>query len=165
MSKYAAIDCYRFALERQLLEGRLAISSFERLFDQLSDREGEVAFSLEGKLSDRGRVGFRLRVTGVVSLVCQRCLDKLSHQVDIDNRLEMSPDMSELTQEELEDVGTDYLPLEKTLDVSDLVEEELILSLPVAPRHDECSLQHQKASGGQVLSFPRLSGLKHSELS
>lgn len=160
MSQQTVIDCQRFATEQQTLSGEFAVISLERLHDQLFDTEGNVSFELSGWRGDRGQVSFRLKVDGVLHLVCQRCLGGLPFELSVDSRFEMLPAGIEVSQEELEDDSKDFLPLEKMLNVFDLVEDEVILALPVAAKHSECDLQGRAEAGGNVSPFAALASIK-----
>jgi uncharacterized protein len=73
----------------------------------------------------------------VVSLECQRCLQPMSHPLAVERRLRFVADEDQAAEldEESED---DVLALPRRLDVQVLLEDELILALPLVPRHDRC---------------------------
>ena len=52
----------------------------------------------------------------------------------------MIPEGKEVAEEELEDDTRDFLPVAGELDVAELVEDEILLAVPVAPRHEKCGL-------------------------
>jgi uncharacterized protein len=160
MSQQTVIDCQRFAVEQQTLNGEFQVASLERLHDQLFSTEGALSVELSGWRGDRGQVCLNLRVTGLLHLVCQRCLSGFPFEVRIDSQLEMLPEGVEISQDELEDDSKDYLPSEKTLVVSDLVEDEVILALPVAARHVECALQGRAEAGEYISPFAALASIK-----
>ncbi|MEY4592613.1 MAG: hypothetical protein RIR18_1508 [Pseudomonadota bacterium] len=160
MSQQTVIDCQKFVLERKPLEGTLAVSTLKRLHDQLSKIDGDIHFELSGWRGDKGQICLSLQVKGVLHLVCQRCLEGFPFELDIDSQLEMLPEGEDLTQDELENDSKDYLPLEKTLGVSDLVEDEVILALPVAARHTQCELLGRAEAGGPVSPFAALVSIK-----
>jgi uncharacterized protein len=93
-------------------------------------------------------------------LACQRCLNAVSFDLDVDSLLELVPEGAELSQDELEDDTRDFLPLVSELDVADFVEDEILLALPVAPRHEECGLPGAADAGDRINPFATLSGLK-----
>lgn len=160
MSQQTIIDCLKFALDQRVLKGQLALPAMDRLQDQLAENQGALDYVLSGWRGDRGQVCLNLRVTGLLQLVCQRCLKGLPFEVDIDAMLEMLPEGAELTQDELEDDGKDYLPLEKMLDVAVLIEDEVILALPVAARHEVCELQGRAEAGETLSPFAALASIK-----
>jgi uncharacterized protein len=74
-------------------------------------------------------------VRGSVGLICQRCLQPMTQQVDASARLALIE-----REEEAVDVPEDleiFLAPEGRVSVAALVSEELLLALPLAPRHGE----------------------------
>lgn len=154
------IDTQRFASEHRVLRGALSVESLDRLHDQLSNQGGEIQFELHGWFGEQGQVCLHLQASGVLQLVCQRCLGPMAFNVEIDRDFALLADGAEITQDELEDDSKDYLPWEKMLDVAALVEDEVILALPVAARHEFCGLQGRAEAGEVVSPFAALAGLK-----
>jgi uncharacterized protein len=153
-------DAFVFAREGRVLEGTLAVSALERLHDLLAEVSGEVAFRLEGFKGANGELMLHLEVSGVLPLACQRCLKSVAFDLDVDNLLQLVPEGAELSQEELEDDTRDFLPVARELNVVDLVEDEILLTLPVAPRHEKCGLPGAADAGERINPFAKLSGLK-----
>ncbi|WP_298393515.1 YceD family protein [uncultured Azonexus sp.] len=153
-------DAFAFARDARVLQGTLAVSAMERLHDLLAEVSGEVSWHLEGFRGKRGEPLLRLTVSGCIPLACQRCLDAIDFELDVDRLLEVIPANADVSQDELEDDSRDFLPVEKELDVAELVEDEILLSLPVAPRHDGCGLPGASGAGERVNPFAALAGLK-----
>jgi uncharacterized protein len=73
---------------------------------------------------------------GVV-LQCQRCLLPLAETVNVERQFRFVDD--EATAAALDDEMEDeVLALPKSLNLRDLVEDEMLLALPLVPRHDVC---------------------------
>jgi len=153
-------DAFVFAREGRKLEGVLAISSLDRLHDLLTEVSGEVAYRLEGSIGGRGESLLHLEVSGLLPLACQRCLEAVSFNLDVDSLLELIPVGGDMSQDELEDDTRDFLPVERELDVMELVEDEILLALPVAPRHEKCGLPGASDAGERIHPFATLVGLK-----
>lgn len=153
-------DAFLFAKNGHILEGTLPISGFDRLHDLLAEVSGEIAYRIEGAMGGQSEALLQLRVTGVLHLVCQRCLGAVFFNLDVDNLLELVPQGVELSQEELEDDTRDFLPVARELSVVEFVEDEILLSLPVAPRHENCSLPGAADAGERINPFATLAGLK-----
>lgn len=153
-------DAFRFAKKGRVLEGTLPLSALERLHDLLAVVEGEIIFRLEGSKGARGEHLLQLVVTGTLPLACQRCLKAVPYDLDVDSLLELVPEGAELSQDELEDDTRDFLPVAKELEVAELVEDEILLALPVAPRHEKCGLPGAADAGERINPFAALSGLK-----
>ena len=107
----------------------------------------------------RNRPQLQLQLDGVLSVCCQRCLEGIDYPVEVRSVLEFVDD-EELTQEEIEDDSMDFLPAQKELDVVALIEDEIILDLPSAPRHKSCALPDIKAGKVKISPFAVLQGFK-----
>jgi uncharacterized protein len=163
MSRRVVIDSLAFAREGGSLHGELPVAGLARLLDALSDSGGNIAYRLRGLTGPRNEPRLALEVDGVLSVRCQRCLEGIVHPVRIRSLLELVGDEKEPTQEEIEDDAKDFLVAEKELDVAALIEDELILALPVAPRHEDCVLPAAGRLAEEVESaspFSALAGLK-----
>jgi uncharacterized protein len=153
-------DAFAFARDGRVLEGTLAVADLERLHDLLAELAGEVTFRLQGFKGENGEPMLHLVVSGLVPLACQRCLEPVPCDLDVDTLLELVPEGADLSQDELEDDTRDFLPVVRELDVAELVEDEILLALPVAPRHEKCGLPGAADAGERINPFAALSGLK-----
>lgn len=138
----------------------MPLSGLGRLHDLLASREGEIFFRLEGYRGRQGESLLQLEVSGQLPLACQRCLGTVSFDLEVDNLLQLVPEGAELSQDELEDDTRDFLPVARELDVAELVEDEILLALPVAPRHEKCGLPGAADAADRVNPFAALAGLK-----
>ncbi len=160
MSQQLAIDGFAFAREGGVQEGTLPVSALLRLHDLLTEVSGEVRYSLQGSKGERGQAQLRVQVKGELPLACQRCLAAVPFALSIDSLLELVPEGAELTQDELEDDSRDFLPVAGALDVAVLIEDEILLALPVVPRHEKCGLPGEAEAGDRINPFASLSSLK-----
>ena len=67
---------------------------------------------------------------------CQRCLDPIQVPIAIDAELQLAENMREISEA---DDGIDRVLASRNMDVAWLVEDEVILELPIAARHEECA--------------------------
>ena len=102
----------------------------------------------------------QVKVSGSLPLACQRCLDAIPFDLHVDNLLELLQEGAEMSQDELEDDTRDFLPVAGKLDVTELVEDEILLVLPVAPRHERWGLPGAADAGERINPFAQLAGLK-----
>ncbi len=153
-------DAFAFCREGRVVEGTLALSSLERLHDLLAEAAGEVSFRIGGLTGERGESLLHLEVSGSLPLACQRCLETVPFDLDADVLLELLPEGTEVSQDEMEDDTRDFLPVAGKLDVAELVEDEILLALPVAPRHERCGLPGSVVAGEQIHLFAQLAGLR-----
>jgi uncharacterized protein len=140
MSQRIVIDSRAFAREARSLQGELPIAELTRVLDLLVDSAGYLQYRIDGSMAARNRPQLLLQLDGALSVRCQRCLEGIVYPVKVRSVLEFVNDGEELTQEEIEDDTRDFLPAQSELDVVALIEEELILDSPSAPRHESCVL-------------------------
>ena len=163
MSARAIIDSLEFALNGRELRGDIAVESLDRLADELSERSGRVNFLLQGGADQRGRPQLHLQLDGTVVLQCQRCLGRLEFPVELDTQLLLLDEKASAAEVEVEDL--DAVPVNPELDVWSLVEDEVILALPIAPRHPEGVCEATGRLKDDAASpFAVLSGLKDKQL-
>jgi len=162
----AVIDSLKFAAEEDCIAGKLALTQLTRLSDVLASWEGWLDCKLEGYRDEREgeiRLGLHLHVSGRLSLHCQRCLAAVEFDCVIDSRLLLVPPGAEWPEEDLETDDYDAIPASRELSVLSLVEEEVLLTLPLVPRHADC--QPPSGIGGAGMEsepspFAVLAGLK-----
>ena len=138
MSHQPVIDGFEFATAGATQEGTLPLSSFPRLQDVLVSDAGEAAYALKGVHDGRGRPSLQLSVRGTLQLRCQRCLGPLAHEVRTESLLVLASSQAEIDAEPVGVDSADRVIAGKEMGVPDLVEDELILALPYAPRHEGC---------------------------
>jgi len=162
MSHQPVIDGFEFASAGATQQGVLPLSGFERLRDVLASDEGEVAYELEGVRDERGRPSLRLRVDGTLQLRCQRCLGPLAFEVKADALLVLAATQAEIDADPADVGSPDRILATKQMAVAPLVEDELILALPYAPRHAECAPAAKAGEGATARPFADLRDkLKH----
>ena len=160
MSQRIVIDSLSFAREARILEGELPVAGFERIQDGLTENVGVIRYRIEGGLGERNRPQLHLQLDGVLSLCCQRCLEGIEYPLQVSNVLEFVGNEDELTQEEIEDDSRDFLPAQSEVDVVALIEDEIILDLPSAPRHESCVLPASAQVDPEDSPFAVLKGLR-----
>jgi uncharacterized protein len=162
MSRRVIIDSLVFTREGGSLQGKLPVAGLLRVLDLLTSSDGDLAYRVQGRMgppnSNRSRPRLAVEVDGVLSVCCQRCLEGIDYPVRIRSLLELVEDGEELTPEEIEDDSRDFLTAQKELDVAELIEDEIILDLPVAPRHENCVLPDTGARPEEISPFSVLKG-------
>lgn len=134
MSARPVIDSLRFAETAGRMSGEYSLQELSRLHDVLACLDGSLQWRLEGG-REAGRPVLRVGVEGQLTLVCQRCLGPYALCLKIEAVLPVARDEAELARWESEDPMLDGLVADPHLDVRDLVEDEVLLSLPAIPRH------------------------------
>jgi uncharacterized protein len=160
MSHQPVIDGFEFASAGATQEGKLPLSSFPRLQDVLVSDAGEIRYALRGVRDARGRPSLHLSVHGTLQLRCQRCLAPLSHDVHAEQLLVLAASQAEIDAEPAAVDAPDRVLAGKEMVVRDLVEDELILSLPYAPRHEGCEARPEGNDGAGSESYSPFAGLR-----
>jgi uncharacterized protein len=159
MSHEPVIDGFEFASAGAKQQGIWPASDFPRLRDVLASEAGEVAYEIEGMHDERGRPALRLRVNGTLQLRCQRCLEPMPYQVQTDETLVLAGTLAEIHAEPADARGPDRVLAGKEMPVRELVEDEIILALPYAPRHERCSTRPSPDADEKTSPFAGLRGL------
>lgn len=160
MSQQPVIDGFEFASAGATQEGALPLHGFLRLRDMLASDEGEVAYALEGMRDERGRPSLLVRVRGTLPLRCQRCLEPMQLDVDSQALLVLAQTLAEIHAEPADAQAPDRVVAGKEMPVRDLIEDELILAVPYAPRHEHCEARVGTFGEGKTVSpFAGLRGM------
>lgn len=163
-STQTVIDSLEFARTGQALRGSLPLPGLTRLKDSLVDTLGAVEFEVRGSHDARGRPILKLAIHGMLHLQCQRCLGALEYPLQVLNTLLLVA-AGRSAAGDLDEEDTEWVEASGNLDVAALVEDEIILSLPFAPRHEEgaCKQAGTAAPDGAADSaFARLAELKQN---
>lgn len=137
MPDQLVIEPGQFARARGRLAGTLEAGTLPRLADALFDTAGAVGYEVRGEVNERGRAVLHIALDGSLDLRCQRCLGRLAQQVRTRRDIVLVPDADEFVQGEDVAETEDVIPEVARLDVSALLEEELLLALPHSARHEE----------------------------
>jgi len=156
MLQPAAIDGLAFARGAMVLEGQFGLGSLPRLA-QTGCSGAMVYFVLKGEINYRGKPGLSLIVDGSVRLECQRCLDGLDLPLHLEVQLECAASDAEIAAA---DDGMDRVLVGREMSVAALVEDEVLLALPMVPKHERCSAAADLGAKAQASAFQALAALK-----
>lgn len=153
------IDSLEFAQTGGRLRGVVEIAALERLHEHLDSRAGHLAWQLKGVADHAGKPALRVAVSGTLDLICQRCLEGYVFDINTDSILVLDDEDS---TSPIDDDAVESIAVDRALDVEALVEDEVILALPMAPRHPEgkCATRVADGSDENVLPFAALAKLK-----
>ena len=126
------IDPVQLAEKRGELKGQMPVSRLDRLADMLADNTGfvdvELYFSREGRLPK-----IQGQIVAELSLCCQNCLQAviwpITHEVNLG--IVKSIEQANRLPEDIEPL----LLEQDTVPIKDIIEDELLLSLPTYPKH------------------------------
>ena len=134
MSQAEVIDGLQFARGALEQRGVVGMERLPRLAQLQCSTEG-LEYHLRGGRAGNGKPCLRLSVRGSVELHCQRCLDPIQVPIAIDAELQLAESPREISEADDE---IDRVLASRNMSVGWLVEDEVILTLPMVPRHEEC---------------------------
>lgn len=171
------LDVAAFAKDGGTLDGTLPLTSLSRLAESAhpdaTPADTEYAtWHAEGESRPvRGgepEIWLHLAAKARISLVCQRCLSPVETELEAERSFRFVAGEEAAAQLDA-DSEDDVLALPRSLDLTELVEDELLLVVPIVPRHDECPQPLPMSHGDDELEddpapspFAALAALKRS---
>jgi uncharacterized protein len=168
------LDVEAFANEGGHLSGQWPGAALDRLADlqappqdmACADIDWQASGERQAVTAGEAEVWLTLSAHTRVWLLCQRCLQPFEQPLRVSTRLRFVH--GEAQAEALDaKIEEDVLALTRTLDVQELVEDELLLALPLVPRHEVCPTpivvaghDQSEASEQRVNPFALLQTLK-----
>jgi uncharacterized protein len=140
------LDVRALAAAGASLEGSGALREYARVAAEAQGAGSErlLAWRVQGKLlKPEGRseqVWLHLRADCLLPLTCQRCLGPVDVPVSFDRDFRFVADEATAAAED-EAAEEDVLVLSRDFDLLALVEDELLMALPVVPCHGLCPVQ------------------------
>jgi len=137
------------------IAGEVDSAKLPRLADRLvSDQASRscIAWRIQGGHDALGRPALTLTLDGTVFLVCQRCLNPFAVPVAQQTMLLLAGDEAQLAL--LDDAEPEVVLANAPVDPVALVEDELLLSLPFSPRHEECATRAAAPTVAHVAESP-----------
>lgn len=140
-----SIDSLRFAQTASVREGDYAIAAMQRVMEMMPNSTGfeqaVVSYRLQGDVVT-GRAQLHLQVSGNLELQCQRCLQPMTYPLQVDSRVWLARNEAELERWDAQAGDSEHgleeaVAADPHLDVLLFVEDEILLSLPVAPHHPD----------------------------
>ncbi len=136
----AQLDPRRLADRGMRLEGDIPLTKLERVSQITADTTGFVHVVLLFERDEQKQVVVQLELEAELAMICQRCLEQAKVKVSESYRyVVINPNPAV----DIQPSGYDILEVgEHPLDVYELIEDELLLALPVVPMHSPGECQH-----------------------
>lgn len=158
------LNLLRLAKAGDRLEGVLNLDLMQRATSLLKRPGGDVSYCLSFETDAEGRIIISIEIAAELEMSCQRCLQPMRVAVVRETDLAAVKDKAAL-----EGLAAKYEPLllaeQGQVSLIDLLEDELILAIPLAPLHEpeDCSasedLERIRAEG-KPSPFAELAKLK-----
>lgn len=162
------INNLQFAKQKQILSSELDAMAFDRLSGALVATDvqggGVVRYQLTGWMDVQHRPFLKLDVDANLYMPCQRCLAPMSVRLRLCFTYLITSQTEEemLLNEEMDD-EVDLLEADERMDVGLLIEDELLMALPIAPVHADACADSAMSSGDKVNPFAALAKLKNTK--
>jgi uncharacterized protein len=148
---FRSFDLFAFIRSGEQVSGTVALADMPRLLaeqaaDAPADANKPFRWQMQGAVreeatagqSARQRLFVDLEVDGAVWLQCQRCLHAYEQSLLVRTRLEVMRSEEEADAAPLDDDEADVIVGSRNFDLITQIEDELLLALPVSPRHAVC---------------------------
>jgi uncharacterized protein len=140
-----SVDAWRMVSARRSFEGTLPIATLARLCEALSSADGTVEYGMDFGRDSLGITYVDVRAQASLSVVCQRSLEPFALPVVVNTRLG-------LIKHERDEAGLppECEPLlvadDGRMSLADVIEDELLLALPLVPVNPESTLPDEVTS-------------------
>lgn len=134
------IDSFEYCRLQERREGELEISGLSRLAGELADSSGVLHWVLQGGFDRLGHAQLLLSVSASVQLKCQRCLTSFAFDVVSESKLIVAKDEAQADEIDalLDEDEFEVIVGSRALNVVELIEDEVLLAIPLASKHDVC---------------------------
>lgn len=134
------IDVKRFTLQNCHLKGNVDLAEMSRLHDSLYSQDGTVEIDLHFTINEQHRPIITGNIQTTLNVLCQRCLQVMS--LPIETKVALI-----ILNNEDQEVPDNYEALILTnpeTSLYNLIEDELLLALPIVSYHTDCSSNQYK---------------------
>lgn len=155
MTNSMIINNIEFAKNQLSLSGTTTVLALKRLFESLaidekSAKNALVYYELSGSSKQFRYPTLHLHIKTSLPAICQRCLSDMTVNLD----LKYDYLITELSLEEDADSDEiDWLEEEKEMNLLELIEDELLLAMPIAPLHENYCTKANIQSGEKPNPF------------
>ena len=138
MLQRPSVDGFRFAQASQTWRGTADIRDYARLAEALPESRGPIMYQVRGFVDSGRRPCLEVEVETALTLVCQRCLGNMQWPLKLRRRFYLAHGEDEAERLEAEAApDAEVLVAGGVVDLAALVEDEVLLGLPLIPRHEE----------------------------
>ncbi len=133
------IDNYDFATRRMTLEKSVEATTLKRASELYESLKGQLEIKISGNVLDKPILN--ISIYGKIFTLCQICLDPIEIDISHNNIVPIFKNESQLDEALFGDNAeyTDGILADPEFNVLDFIEDEVIMLLPVAPKHKTCN--------------------------
>ena len=142
------IDAFRYAEQSLSLDGSLKIADMHRLSTNVMAGGDTVAVNLKFGVDEQKITYLTGHLETKLTLQCQRCMEPFVYEIISDFILGVVTTLDEANA--LPERYEPALATEGSLALRDLIEDEIILNLPIIPRHEpeQCKVKFPLVDSG-----------------
>lgn len=133
-----AVDARKLASQGECFRLELPLAELQRVVEATASPEGLIAVDLHFARNEENKPVVTGSLQGEVQVICQRCLEPMAQTVKTEVKV-----MLVWSDEQAENLPSSYEPWivgDEPVDIRTLVEDELLLALPIVAYHDhDCS--------------------------
>ena len=165
------IDNIAFSKKNERIEGELSLKDCPRLEELMQSLNlinpskvgytGLISYVLQGKTDAAGQHVLKLTILASLSTTCQRCLNAMPLNINL-NFNYLIGEVSDTDVEMVDIDNSDDYDLQqpnKVMDLIALIEDEVIMAMPIAPMHEEACTKLVTQSGEKPNPFAVLKSL------
>ena len=152
------INNLEFAQAQQILVGEIDALKCERLAETLvpNSAGARISFNLTGTAKQLRNLSLQLHLDAQLPVTCQRCLDEMLLNINLDFNYIIC---NTLPTEIDENDDADWLEAAPDMNLQELIEDEILLAMPISPMHDHDCNKQSMQSGEKPNPFAALKGL------
>ena len=165
------IDNIAFSKKNERIEGELSLQDCPRLEELMQstnltnptkiNHTGLISYVLQGKTDAAGQHVLQLTIVSSLTTACQRCLNAMPLHINL-NFNYLIGEVSDTDVEAVDVDNSDDYDLQQAnreMDLIALIEDEIIMAMPIAPMHEEGCTELKTQSGEKPNPFAVLKGL------
>ena len=144
------VDPWKAGQGERQFAGTASLAQLARVTDRLARDDGEVSFRVRFELNTEGRPQARVEVAARPWQRCQRSLEPYQAEVSGESTVGLTADPDDAAR--MPGDREPYLMQSARVHLLDLVEEELLLALPLVPVNPDARLPASASAGETVRS-------------
>jgi uncharacterized protein len=140
------LDIRHAALSQLQTEGHDVLSNYERLTQEANGLAGRnalhwmVQVELRPNAAGQSEPWLHLTVETALPQTCQRCLGLVDVSVQVDREFRFV-ESEVVAEQQDDDCEEDLLVSSREFDLQALIEDEVLMALPLVPRHETCPVK------------------------
>mgnify|MGYP000573662146 CR=1 FL=1 len=128
------VDPYKLAKRQQSMQGSFPVASMQRATKLLASDQRELTYSLMFDIDEDNCCFIKGELRAVLTMRCQRCMQTFEQELNCN--FKVSPVPNDEAAKGLSVVYEPVVVFDAKLDPAELIEDELILALPIVAMHD-----------------------------